>query len=175
MTDYSDASGFGTSIGLWLTSFAFVSQAGTGRTFWYVMDDVGQLKKAGAGYLADGSNAIAAWWRSKRLDFSDQYPEDAGLWKGIDKCELVYRDLYADTPVAIYISTDGGVNWTYKLKVLGTGDGKTKSAWYYFLDVGGIHGHMFNFKIESVSATTNFEWSTLRIWYTPGGEAFEIA
>jgi len=125
-------------------------------------------------YKADNSKSINSFYRTKRLDFTDQDKDALNQWKTIDKVQLAYRDIDADTPVTIYVSDDGGENWVYTSRTIGTGDGRTKTADFYFMDAERITSQFFTFKIESDTTDKTFEWNALSIYYHPRGEYFEI-
>jgi hypothetical protein len=61
-------------------------------------------------YKNDNTNTMASYWRSKRLDFSDQFPQYINQFKTLDRIQIEYVDEIADTPVTVYVSTDGGVS-----------------------------------------------------------------
>jgi len=126
-------------------------------------------------YKADNSKNIKCSYRTKRLDFTDQDSEGLNQWKTVDKVQLTYRDRDADTPITIYVSDDGGVTWVYTSRTIGTGDGKTKTADFWFLDKEQITSQFFTFKIECDSNDTTFEWNALSVYYTPRGEYFEVS
>ena len=126
------------------------------------------------GGLTDNSNAISAWWRSKRLDFSDQHEGIENYFKTVDRVQLEYVDRYEDTPVTIALSDDGGENWVYRTRVLGTGDGRQKVADFYFHDKGRITSKDFTVQISSSSSTTAFTWTGFYIFFEPRGPFQEI-
>jgi len=126
-------------------------------------------------YKADNDKSIKSFYRTKRLDFTDQDGEALNQWKTIDKVQLTYRDLDADTPVTVYVSDDGGVNWVSTSRTIGTGDKKTKTADFYFMDEERITSQFFTFKIECDSLNKTFEWNALSVYYEPRGGFFEIS
>jgi len=141
----------------------------------YIIGENGQVFLYGD-FESDAGEKIKATWVSKALDFSDADPKLGDIFKTVDKVRLEYRDVSANTPVTIYISTDNGVTWVSSSRTLGTGDGKVKTADFYFLDqTSGITGLYFMFKIESESASTKFEWNSLKAFVTPRGEWFEVS
>ena len=125
-------------------------------------------------YKGDNDKNIKCSWRSKRLDFTDQDSEGLNQWKTIDKVQLTYRDIDADTPITIYISDDGGENWVSVSRTIGTGDKRTKTADFHFMDKERITSQFFTFKIECDSLDKAFEWNALNAYYTARGEFFEI-
>jgi len=140
----------------------------------YVIDEGGRVFLLGD-FESDAGEAIKAVWVSKALDFSDADSKLGDVFKTVDRVRLEYRDVSANTPVTIYISTDNGVSWVSSSRTLGTGDGKVKTADFYFLDNEGITGLYFMFKIESESASTKFEWNSLKAFVKPRGEWFEVS
>ena len=140
----------------------------------YVMDEGGRVFLLGD-FESDAGSAIKAVWVSKALDFSDADSKLGDVFKTVDRVRLEYRDVSANTPVTIYISTDNGVTWVSESRTLGTGDGKVKTADFYFLDNESITGLYFMFKIESESASTRFEWNSLKAFVKPRGEWFEVS
>jgi len=143
-----------------------------GESDMYLGDDDGNV------YYIDGyddnDQPIAAWWRSKQLDFSDQFPQYAKLDKTVDRVELEYVDEIANTPVNIALSSDGGIKWVFKSRLLGTGSGKQKTANFYFHDKEEITGLTFIVKIISTSTTTKFTWTGAHLWFEPRSEYMEI-
>ena len=129
----------------------------------------------GTAYAADNSKTIKCSYRTKRLDFTDQDEEGLNQWKTVDKIQLTYRDIDADTPITIYLSDDGGETWVSVSRTIGTGDKRTKTADFWFLDKESITAQFFTFKIECDSSTKSFEWNALSVYYTPRGEFFEIS
>lgn len=126
------------------------------------------------GGVADLTFAITGGWRSKQLDFSDVHPELKNRWKTIDHIQLKYKDLYANTPVTIFISNDGGETWDYRLKLIGEGDNMIKVEDFHFLNSDKSTGRSFIIRLESSSSTTSFEWHGISIWIRPRGEYFKV-
>lgn len=126
------------------------------------------------GGLTDNSNAISAWWRSKRLDFSDQHEGIENYFKTVDRVQLEYVDRYSSTPVTIALSDDGGENWVYRTRVLGTGDGRQKVADFYFHDKDRITSKDFTVQISSSDDDTTFTWTGFYIFFEPRGPFQEI-
>jgi len=126
------------------------------------------------GGLDDNDNAISAWWRSKRIDCGDQYPELVDVVKTMDRIQLEYVDEYASTPVTIAISDDGGEHWVYRTRALGTGDGRQKVADFYFHDKDRITAKSFTVKLLSASSTTKFTWTGIYLYIEPRGPFQEM-
>ena len=135
----------------------------------------GYVDKFSCAYKSDGGKAIAAYWRSKTLDPSQeaQLPELDGWWFQVDKVRLIYEDIDADTPVTMYMSNDGGVTWIHKTRDLGTGDLATKTADFEFLNED-LTGQFFDVKVESCDDDTTFAWLGIEIDLIPRSEHFEI-
>jgi len=137
---------------------------------YFLGSDDGKVYKYHPDYLGDNSVAIPSIWQSKCTDFADQLPQYLDSYKTLYKVRLEYVDLSADVNVTIYISTDGGVNWTSQMKTLGTGDGKTKNADFYFIETG----QFFDFKVEHSSSDKEFKWISLYAFIKKAGDYFEI-
>ena len=137
----------------------------------YVSDSDGNVYAIGG--VHDNSYAITAYWKSKKLDFGDQYPDIKNHKKTIDKIQLKYYDDYANTPVSIYISTDG-LTWDVVHKQLGTGDDVVKVADFHFRNKAQATGRWFFIKIETSSASTSIEWHGLKVYFEPRGEWFGV-
>lgn len=123
---------------------------------------------------ADNSKPISAYWTSKRLDFGDQFPDYADMWKTIDRIQIEYIDETASTPITVGISNDGGLTWAYQIQSLGIGDKKQKVADFYYRDSELSTGLYFNIRIESVSSSTTFIWTGFYVHFEPRGEYFEV-
>ena len=119
--------------------------------------------------------SMECYYRTKSLDYTDQFPELINMWTEIDHVDIVYRDIDADTPLTVHLSNDDGVTWASKYTTVGNGDKKTKVESFYFKDTGVIFGKFFVLKIESTSSNKNFEWLQIRIHITPRGEYFEVS
>ncbi len=130
----------------------------------------GKVYEYSSAAQSDAGTNILAYWQSKRLDFSDQYPEAKDHWKAVQKIQLKYVDLTASTPFTVYLSTDGGVTWESSYRTLGTGDGKAKWADFFFITTGD----MFSVKVESSSTSKKFQLLGVYIYFTLSGEVFEI-
>lgn len=123
---------------------------------------------------ADNGYPISSYIRTKDMDFTDQHPDLAGMVKTIKKFRLIYEDMGADTPTTVYVSNDGGVNWGTSVATLGTGDGTTKFADFYFMNSRCVTGLNFTFKAESLSTTSNFLWLAFEIEFMVRGESFNV-
>ncbi len=141
------------------------------NTAHYVGTSVGNVYRYGADYLSDAGSTIRSFWKSKKIDFFDQYPQFLDAWKTLWRVKLIYVDKTANTTVNLYVSTDGGTTMTVKSKTLGTGDGITKEAYFWFIKTG----RYFNFWIEHVSTTNAFQWLSLEAEFTPAGDFFPMS
>jgi hypothetical protein len=118
---------------------------------------------------------IAAWWKSKELDFSEQFPQYSKDFKTIDRIELEYVDEIENTPITVAISGDGGITWEFKSRLLGTGSGKQKFATFHFSNTEESTAVSFRMQIMSIYTATKFTWTGAHIWFEPRGPAFEIS
>lgn len=115
---------------------------------------------------------MTCYFESKDFDMSDQQPAFQNLTKIVDRVQLEYVDKSADTPVAISLSVNGGQTWAGTTsRIIGTGNGLTKVADFWFLP---IMGKMFRLKVESTSSTKDFVWTGAYFHYITGGPYFEI-
>lgn len=122
----------------------------------------------------DAEKYISGFWTSKRLDFNDQFPQHINMWKTVDKVRIEYVDETADTPITVSLSTDGGVTWISTTRLLGTGNGKQKSAFFYFKNSKLSTSKYFNIRVESVSNSTTFTWTGFYIYFEVRGEYFTV-
>ena len=118
----------------------------------------------------DNGVAINSYWKSKRLDFADEYPDFLTKWKTIDYLLLTYVDRTSHT-ITLSLSTDGGVTWDSKTKTVGSGSGRVLEKPFHFWKTG----RFFNFKITNNSSTENFQWIRLTAHFTPQTEQFATA
>ena len=142
------------------------------RTDWamFLGSSTGVVYDYSPDYLSDDGVAVGAIWQSKQTDLADQVPEMADQWKNLWKVRLVYVDKTASTNVTVYVSADGGESWSSRMKSLGTGDGTTKSADFYFI----LPFEFLDVKVEHASDANEFQWAGLYVYWTPAGEHFEI-
>jgi len=138
---------------------------------YYLGDSIGKVYEYSGSYKSDNGVAIGAYYQTKRLDFADQFPQLLGMWKTVGKVRLDYVDKSANINVTVYLSTDGGANWTSQMKTFGTGDGTTKSEDFYFLETG----QYFSFKVENSSTSETFQWLGLRPHIVPAGTHEDLA
>ena len=141
------------------TDWAMFLGAGSGKVYDYSPD-----------YLSDDGVAISSVWQSKQTDLADQYPEMADMWKNLWKIRLIYVDKTASTNVTVYVSVDGGENWSSRMQSLGTGDGTTKSADFFFMKPF----EFLDVKVEHASDGNEFQWAGVYVYWTPAGEHFGI-
>ena len=137
----------------------------------YVGSAAGTAYRYSSDYYGDAGSVIRSFWKSKKLDFFDQYPQFLDAWKTLYRIKMIYVDKSADTSVTLYLSTDGGVTTTTQTKTLGNGDGTTKETYFYMIKTG----RYFNFWIEHVSATNAFQWLSLEAEFTPSGDFFPMS
>ena len=142
------------------------------RTDWamFLGSSTGKVYDYNPDALSDDGVAVGAIWQSKQTDLADQVPEMADQWKNLWKVRLVYVDKTASTNVTVYVSVDGGESWSSRMKSLGTGDGTTKSADFYFI----LPFEFLDVKVEHASDANEFQWAGLYVYWTPAGEHFEI-
>ena len=134
----------------------------------------GALRKINCSVNTDADNPMSCYWRSKLIDPAESLGKEFdGWWFQVDKVRLLYEDIDSDTPVSIFTSIDHGVNWIWKNRALGTGDGKEKSADYHFL-TEDVVGQFFTFKIECISTAKDFRWIGLEVDFIPRGHHFEM-
>jgi hypothetical protein len=138
---------------------------------YYVGDSNGKIYQYSAAYTGDAGANIPARWESKDTDFADQNIEWADKFKTIEKIRLHYIDKTSDATVSLLVSTDGGANWVSKTRSIGTGDGKGKTADFFLIKTGQI----FRFAIVNASASDEFQFVGLEVFYSVGGDYFEIS
>ena len=139
-----------------------------------IIDDKGNKYDWAETYPDDNDANIVSYWRSKTLDFTEQFPQYAHMWKTVDKVVLQYVDKSANIATTIYLSNDGGVSWTTSTRLIGNGDGKPKTADFFFRNQENCTGQDFVIKIESTSADKKFIWTGFIIEFYPRGYYFEI-
>jgi len=163
---------FTRSLKIYERAFALAIPAPPG--YYYITDEDGEVYLFGD-YQGDGGNPITCYFRTKKLDFSDQFPELKDKWTSIDSVKVRYKDLSSSTPITVYISDDGGVTWVSRTRLLGTGDKKVKEAEFHFLDKENITSQFFTLKIECVSSTHKFEIHGIKINGYVMGDYFETS
>lgn len=123
---------------------------------------------------ADNTNPTSAYFRTKDLDFSDQYADLAGVVKTIDKVRVLYEDLTANTPFTMYLSNNGGATWGTCAATAGTGAGTTKAADFWFMNTSHATGLTFTLMVESLSTTTTFKILAIEIEFIGRGGDFTV-
>jgi hypothetical protein len=123
---------------------------------------------------SDNGYPVSSYIRTKDLDFTDQHPDIAGMIKTIRKFRLIYEDMDADTPITVYISNDGGINWDTATATIGTGDGRVKTRDFYFMNSEYVTGMNFTFKVDCLSTTKSFLWLAFEIEFFERGEYFNV-
>lgn len=126
----------------------------------YIGFDDGTVHKLSEDYLSDNGATITSEWETIETDL-----ELPGTYKTVYRCQLRYVDKSASAPLYVQISIDGGQTWAGATKTCGTGDGKTKSQWFWFVE----SGEYFKFKIGSSSADKDFRIIGLDIDFLPCG------
>lgn len=110
----------------------------------------------------DAGDNILAYWESRRLDFSDKYPQWMEHNKTLSRVKLIYTD-DNETDVTISVSADGGVTWTDRTKTLGSGTGKIAEEDFHFW----VTGVYLNIKISHSSASDTFQWHEMVVDFLP--------
>jgi len=121
-------------------------------------------------YFGDDGVAINSFWKSKRLDLSDTYPQLLSTWKTLSHVQLTYVDK-GEAAITLSASTDGGVTWKNTTKKFGSGTECMAEKSFYFW----MTGRFFNFKISNVSSTEDFQWLRLTAHFTTQSEQFRTA
>ena len=121
-------------------------------------------------FKGDGGQIITSYWQSKNLDFGDQDKESADLFKTIAGIKMLYIDTNS-TDITLSISTDDGATWTDSTKTIGSGTNDTAEEIFDFW----LTGRVFRYKIAHSSASTNFQWARMEVYYIPQGEHFETS
>jgi hypothetical protein len=137
---------------------------------YYFGDFSGKIYYENEGYGADDGTAINAYWLSKETDFADIDQDALSNYKTVYKARLFYVDQTAGQSVTISVSNDGGTNWTAVGRNIGTGDNTVKSADFFFIKTGDV----FQFKVNHNATTGKFQWLNLEVFYSIGGQYFEI-
>ena len=122
----------------------------------------------------DCDNSFSSWWRSKDLDFVEQFPQYKDKWKTIETVQVEYEDIEADTPMVVSLSIDGGATYVSKTRQVGTGDGLVKTANFHFIDqTSGITGKLFVIMVES-TGSTEFKFMGANVFFIPRATYFEV-
>ena len=138
---------------------------------YYFGDFSGKIYHESEEYGSDAGTAINAYWLSKETDFADIDGDALGRFKTVYKARLFYVDKTAGQSVAVSISTDGGTTWTDSGRNVGTGDDTVKSADFFFIKTGDV----FQFKVNHDADSGKFQWINLEVFYSIGGDYFEVA
>ena len=137
---------------------------------YYLGDFAGNVYYESDEYRSDNGTAISAYWLSKETDFSDIDDDAISNFKTVYKARLFYIDHTAGHTVTVSVSNDGGTTWTAAGRNIGTGDGTTKSADFFFIKTGDT----FQFKVEHNNTEGKFQWLNMEVFYSVGGQYFEI-
>ena len=168
--DYSDTvsatikfEGFSLDSGSISTAYAY-----------YLADSAGKIYEYSDDYKGDAGNTIPCEWQGKETNFVDQFKELESRYKVIHFARLYYVDKSSGVSTTIKLSTDGGVTWKKSVtKTIGTGDGKNKSADFFFPD-GPVSAQFITPKIESNTSDKDLQWTALALYFDPGAEDFSI-
>jgi hypothetical protein len=117
-------------------------------------------------------NLFEAYWRSRPLDFSEIDPADGNKNKTVDLVQLEYTDTYANVPIVVSLSNDGGVTWVTCSETVGTGDLTDKIRNFFF---AGVTGKYITMKASSTDNNTGFTWTGIILHYIPRGEYMETS
>ena len=115
-------------------------------------DSTGYVYLYDSVYKSDYNEIISSSWKSKKLDFADQYPQYANHNKTLRRVVVTYVDKDA-FDLGIAVDADGKQEWTAVNKALGTGSGVTKRAYYHFVKTGMF----FNVEITHGSKDKTFQ------------------
>ena len=138
---------------------------------YYFGDFSGNIYYENEAYGSDNGTAINAYWLSKETDFSDIDEDAISRFKTVYKARLFYVDRTAGTAVIVSVSNDGGTTWTSAGRNIGTGDDTTKSIEFFFIKTGDT----FQFKVDHNDTTGKFQWLNLEVFYSVGGDYFQIS
>jgi hypothetical protein len=145
-----------------------LSVMGAQGSMYYLTASDGNIYPYSDDYTSDNDATINAYWESRRIDFSDMFPQYAHTWKTIDRVILTYVDK-AQANISVSLSRDGGTTWTDNYRVIGSGTNQVKEATYHYV---GQTGRFFSFKIRNSSTTETFQWVRLTVYFEPHGEFF---
>lgn len=155
--------GFSLDSGSISTNYAYYLGDSTGKIYLYSDD-----------YNGDAGETIPCEWQSKETNFVDQYKELENMQKNVHFARLYYVDKSSSVNTIIKISNDGGITWNKSVtKSIGTGDGKNKSADFFFPD-GPVSGQFFTIKIENNTSDKQLQWTALGLYFDVGGEDFSF-
>jgi hypothetical protein len=138
---------------------------------YFLGDNTGKVYYFDDAYKSDNGESIVCYWKTKDLDFTDSDQEAISRFKTIYTVKVIYRDLSANTPINLYVSTNGGTTWTAYTRTVGSGDETAKYAMFYMIQ----HGERFVFKIECASTSVDFQLTGLEVEYEPAGEYAEAS
>jgi len=141
----------------------------------YLASSTGAVYEYSDAYEGDAGEKIPCEWQSKETNFVDQYKELEDMQKNVHFARLYYVDKTANVSTIIKLSNDGGVTWKKSVtKSIGTGDGKSKSADFFFPE-GPLSGQFFTIKIENNDATSQLQWTAVGLYFDVGGEDFSVS
>lgn len=161
-TDYSDT----VTATVYVTGVSLDAISLKTNYAYYLGDSSGKIYEYSDSFKGDSGSNIVARWESKDTDFSDQRLEISNHSKTVEYVRLSYMDKTENAIVVVSVSTDGGATWTHNSKTIGTGDGKGKFQDFHFIKTGNI----FRFSIQSASASDEFQFASLEVFFTVGGD-----
>jgi hypothetical protein len=135
---------------------------------YFLGSTAGQVYEYSDSYESDAGTQIVSFWRSKRMDFADLYPQFVDDFKTVDTIHLSYVDL-GEVTVTVSISNDG-VSWISQTKTFGTGNKEIDEKHFHII----CHGHYFYVQVEHSSTTAKFQWTELKVEFRPSGKHFDL-
>ena len=127
-----------------------------------------------------GAREITREWYSKEFDFSNLDPKFFHTWKFVDRIQLEYENTASQVSVTVGISTDYGVTWFEKTKVLGDASGGSAIKDFRGfvhpttgLVVPCVPGVYFIIRIKCSSSSGDLPWTGAYIWFDQGAEHFD--
>lgn len=147
------------------------SQALESDFVYYYADTASNVYSYDTVFKGDNDEIIPCSWRSKKLDFADQYPQYANFRKTVYRVIVTYVDK-DQISLGVSISADGSSSWTSSVKTVGTGSGVTKRAYYHFIE--GATGQFFNLELTHGSKDKTFQILGMDVEWAARAGAFEI-
>lgn len=138
---------------------------------YYLGSNAGLVYPYAEAYEGDAGTEVEAYYKTKAMDFSEQFPQLADTYKTITRIYLTYLDLQ-ECVVRVAVSTDNGTTWTEVVKTLGDGDLTVKTARYDFVPVTG---RFFVVKLSHSSSTSVFQWVRLKVEFDAHADWFSVA
>ena len=128
-----------------------------------------KLNHLDSGGTADNTTAITASYRTRMTDFSDQDQEALGMWKTVHRVRVHYKDLTADTPLALYLYKDGAIV-SLGTNTVGAGAGGLATTDWYTTSAGNF----FEFRIYESSTTKKIQILGIEVFYELGGVYYPL-